>query len=263
MPDALPHADLVAPVFEISKTEFLLKLRTGLRIHYRKGHGATFEKPDTVSDAEVTLFFNGSVFGAIAWMNGFVPLHASAVVDDGAVHAFTGASGTGKSTLAAALGARGFPLMADDVLVLDLRDPDVVTCLPGFKRLKLWQDALDLTCAEVDGKVRDQLSKFYARPPGGTAPIPLPLAKLYFLKDRSDAPTVTPIQGIQRFTRARSAFYRLGFLDAISDKRDLYGITQRLSQSVPMAIFDRPRGEAVFDDVASHIASVIRNGDGW
>lgn len=61
-------------------------------------------------------------------------LHASAVGFDGRAVAFLGASGTGKSTLAALLHARGLaPLVADDILPLGA----AATVFPRFPQLKL------------------------------------------------------------------------------------------------------------------------------
>lgn len=260
VPGTLEAAEREAPTFSISKSEFLLKLPNGLKFHYRRGVGVTYEQPDHVTEAEVILFFNGSVFGAIAWLNEYVPLHASAVVHDGAVHAFTGVSGAGKSTLAAALGNRGFPLMADDVLVLDLNDPDQVLCLPGHKRMKLWEDALELTGTSAAEKVRPQLEKFYAMPTGGTVEHPLPLGRLYFLSDRGDEPTMTAIRGFERFTRTKAAFYRPRFCDAITEKRDLFAIAKRVSHAAPMSAFDRPRGKRMFDEAADFAAATIKAG---
>src|ERR1043166_9305700 len=58
---------------------FLLHTRDGLALHYRKGHGVTVDQPDDADPREVTLWLNGSVYAAVAAINGLMPLHASAV----------------------------------------------------------------------------------------------------------------------------------------------------------------------------------------
>ena len=58
-----------------------------------------------------------------------VMLHASAVLVDGAVHAFIGASGVGKSTLAERLGEQGLPVLSEDLLLCLPTDSGVV--IPG------------------------------------------------------------------------------------------------------------------------------------
>ena len=128
---------------------FLLRVPNGLVLHYRRGEGVTASRPVHVAASDVAVFLNGSVYGAIAWINGFIPLHAAAVVHARPASMLSRRhSGHGKSTLAAALGQRGMPLFADDVLVLDLSDPRQIICLPGHKQMKLWDDALSLTGAQ-------------------------------------------------------------------------------------------------------------------
>lgn len=262
VPKVLKDALTEAPTFAISSDAFQLKLPSGLKFHYQRGNGVIVSKPENISDSEVLLFLNGSVYGAIAWLNGYVPLHASGVVHDRKVYAFTGNSGAGKSTLAAALGSRGFPLQADDVLVLDLNAPNGIVCLPGHKQIKLWGDALELTGATAEARVRPDLDKFYALPPAGLSAEPLPFAHLSFLEDRASQPIETPISGIERFTRARTAFYRPRFYNSIVEKMDLFSTIERISRQIPMSRFDRPRGSKQFDKVADFAAAVIQSNHG-
>lgn len=259
VPSELPGALKHVPTFTMARDAFLLRLPSGLKFHYQQGHGVTVAKPDHVADAEVSLFLNGSVYGAIAWINGLVPLHASAVVHDGNVHAFTGQSGAGKSTLAAALGAKGFPLLADDVLVLDLSDPAAIMCLPGHKQLKLWKDATAMLELAAGEQVRADLDKYYIAPPGGHLTEPFPLAQLCFLENRTkDGCSITPVSGTQRFTLGRTAFYRPLFCSALVDNKDLFAILSRLALQSRMVRFDRPRRSELFDQGATFLADAIR-----
>lgn len=249
------------PVFAISKDEFLLALPFGLRFHYARGKGVAVERSAGVTDSEVDLFMAGSVTGAIAWMNGLVPLHASAVVHDGRVHAFTGVSGAGKSTLAAALARRGLTLFADDVLILDIRDGRI-TCLPGHKKLKLWQDALTLTGLESSDRVRPSLDKFYL--PLGNEPDqpPLPLHSLWFLQDQArGSPEISDIRGVQAFQMARSAFYRPRYCDAVIDRKAMFATQSAIAMQCALRKFDRPKRADMFDACADRMAELICGAD--
>jgi hypothetical protein len=258
-PHTLQNALKHAPTFAIARDAFLLKLPNGLAFHYQQGKGVTVSRPPKVTDAEVALFFNGSVYGAIAWINGYVPLHASAIVHEGQVHAFTGHSGAGKSTLIAALGAKGFTHFSDDVLVLDLRDPNSIMCQPGHKQMKLWHDALALTGLERGEQVRGDMEKYFVSPAGETATTPLPLTHLYFLEETTrSGPKLTPLAGIDRFTHGRAAFYRPHFCAALSENQDLFGILARIGSSVAMAKFNRPKRKEEFAGGIDFIAKAIR-----
>jgi hypothetical protein len=67
-------------------------------------------------------------------------LHASAVLTDYGVTGFVGASGTGKSTLAAHFGMSGSSLVCDDCLVLRQRS-GVWLAVPSYPGVRLWDAA--------------------------------------------------------------------------------------------------------------------------
>lgn len=67
-------------------------------------------------------------------------LHASAVATPGGAIAFVGRAGSGKSTLAAALAATGFPLLADDCLVVEPSSRGFVA-RPFYPGARLWPDS--------------------------------------------------------------------------------------------------------------------------
>jgi hypothetical protein len=259
VPSSLPGALGEAATYAIARDAFLLHLPNGLRYHYERGKGVTVSRPHAVPDDEIALFLNGSVYGAIAWINGYVPLHAASVVCGAGVHAFSGPSEMGKSTLAARLGARGLPLFCDDVLVLDLGNPDIIMSVPGHRQSKLWNDALALTGAEPGQKVREAMDKYYAVPPGGVWTAPLPLVGLTILDFRArDQASFNALKGAERFARVSSSFYRPHFGAALLEKRTLFDIVDRISRQVKLALFDRPKDKAMFEDGVSLVAEAIR-----
>jgi hypothetical protein len=96
-----------------------------------------------VGVAVLQLLLLGPVLAVLLELRGHLVLHASGViVDDGAI-AFLGASGWGKSTLAAALHARGHAIVADDIVALTVVDGDVLV-QPGYPQLRLLPHAASL-----------------------------------------------------------------------------------------------------------------------
>lgn len=261
VPAALDDALAQAATFQISRDAFLLTLPNGLAFHYRRGAGTAYRRTPEVTDDEVALFFEGSVFGAIAWLNGFVPLHASAVWHDGEIYAFTGVSGEGKSTLASALALRGMPLCSDDVLVLDLDDPARVFALPGPARMKLWGDALALTGRASTHAVRPGIDKYYIRDVAFVELAPYPLRRLYFLESDPEAATgIVKVEGAESFNWMRSAYYRSRFFRTLVGQDTYFKATMRLGRSVEMARFNRSRDRALFETGVDAIAADIRGG---
>lgn len=81
-------------------------------------------------------------------------LHASGVCRDDRAVAFVGASGMGKSTLAAALCGAGCVLVSDDLLRVDLTDPAKVLVHPGSTENRLRASARRLADTAPAGAVR-------------------------------------------------------------------------------------------------------------
>lgn len=99
--------------------------------------------PASVTIEDACTYLLGPVIGFALRLRGFVCLHASAVSIDGCGVAFVGAAGSGKSTLAAAFAQRGYPVLTDDVLVIDDRSGQFWG-MPGVPHVRLWPDSVKL-----------------------------------------------------------------------------------------------------------------------
>ena len=252
VPHALFGEPLAPTTWQVIDDQFLLRGEGHHYFHYRLGDGITIERGADADLSEETLWLNGSVYAAIASLNGLLPIHASAVAFEGQVFAFTGPGGAGKSTLVAALGDRGLPMFCDDTLVLDLTDPERIICLPGHKRMKLRPDALDLTGAGPQEKVSRTVDKYYARPAAGDVGVALPLGRLIFLEE-GDEIAITPITGAERFVRVQDEHQTAHLFAAAQmfDRAGQFAHFARLAQQIEMAQFRRPRDAARFHDGVS------------
>jgi len=170
-------------------------------------------QPLMAADApDVRVFLLGSVFGALCHQRGLLPLHAGCVEIGGRAVAFAGESGVGKSTLTAAFLRRGFPVLADDVTVVDVAAPGGPLVLPSFPRIKLWRDAADglkLPTAGLE-RIRAQLEKFHVPVEAGFRTEPLPLAAVYHLRSVGDArhAGLEPLRGAAAMGALVDAVYR-------------------------------------------------------
>ena len=258
----VPRALFGGPLGEMSwqmrQDQFLLRGEGDHYFHYRKSEGIVIERGANADLSEESLWLNGSIYSAIASMNGLVPIHASAVAAGDRVFAFTGPGGAGKSTLSAALSKSGLPMFCDDTLVLDLTDLERITCLPGHKKLKLRPDAVQLTGATPEEKVSLTVDKFYASPAQGSVTVSLPLAELIFLEDGPEA-KVVPISGAERFVRMQDDHQTAHLLAAarMFDRAEQFAHLSRLARQIPMARFIRPRDRARFAEGADLVAHHI------
>ncbi len=202
--------------FRLSHDAFLFTTEGGVRFHYRRGEGVSADLPGPDSDDEFQLYLWGTVFGAVAWLNRYFPLHASAVEIGGRAVAFTADSGGGKSTLAAALSVAGLPHITDDTLPLAMTGSEIVA-IPDRKLLKLWRDSIDLTRLAADKAIDRLPGKFYARPPN-KCDSALPLSDLVLLVPGDDV-RIEPITGAAKLTVLAEAMYRSFVPASLADGR--------------------------------------------
>ena len=136
--DAPPGACVYA-----SSHEVMLSWEEAGKFLVQGGERIIIEPAPGVADEILRLYLLGPVLAVLLHQRGFLVLHASGVSIAGAAAAFLGASGWGKSTLAAALHAQGCSLLADDVVAVDTQGDRSPLVIPGVPQLKLWPQAVD------------------------------------------------------------------------------------------------------------------------
>ncbi|WP_036258222.1 serine kinase [Mesorhizobium sp. WSM3224] len=139
----------------------------------------------------------GPVMALALHRRGLLVLHASAIAVGGKSVIFMGDKGAGKSTMAGAMIRAGHRLLTDDVVALDLSDPDRPMILPGFPQLKLAADAasvIRLEQAEVRPQVHPQIDKAQHRLRDGFATEAVPVSRIYVL-ERGGRAAISPLTG--------------------------------------------------------------------
>src|SRR5215212_5177187 len=160
----------------------------------REGRDIVVDPSPGLDERTIRLFVLGPVLAVLLHQRGHLLLHASAVaVADEAV-LFLGDTGWGKSTMAAALYARGYRVVTDDVAVLrtDERCPML---FPGFPQLKLWPEAL-VSLGDAPEKLPRCNPHFEkrARPVSQDfSPEPIPIKRIYVL-DKGDTTEILPLR---------------------------------------------------------------------
>jgi hypothetical protein len=185
------------------------------------------------------------------FQRGYYPLHASAVVADGAAIAFAGPPGAGKSTLLAGLTGRGFPLLSDDLcLIRDAGGRNLVGA--GPPDLRLLPDAverldLDRACAvPAEAAVRKTVFRL-----GDAEQGDVPLRRVYtlaFSPDDGD-PTIRRLSGwatMQALIYNNRMCMRLDRLPA-AVREGAFAAIARLAQTIAIYAFERPCDHDRFD----------------
>lgn len=246
--------------------------RDGVRIAYVDGTTfhvradsrevwASWVPPYTVEDAAVYLL--GPVLSWVLRSRGVLSLHASAVVIDGRAMAFCGPHGAGKSTIAAALSARGFPLLTDDVLALAERDR-VVTAWPAFAQVRLWNDSARLLVGDASRLPRitpnwDKRAFAVATHGAGLAAEAAPLGAVFLLapRRRGDAPRIERVEGAATFVALVKETSVNYMLDAAM-RAEEFRLLSRLMAHVPMFRATPDDDPARLDEFLDKVIEVAR-----
>jgi hypothetical protein len=239
------------------------------RYRIERGKSIIVEPEPGVADRNVRLYLLGSAFGALLHQRGLLPLHANAIEIGGKAVAFMGASGEGKSTLAAWFHDRGYRIVADDVCVVRVAPDGRAYAAPGQQRLRLWKQALDASGRD---------SSAYARSFAGRADIdkfdvPLDsdrrladdceLATLYVL-GTADAFSIERLGGMDAAEAIFNHTYRGRYVTDAGSQQQHWTSAVALAQSIPVFRLDRPRDLSLMDEqgraILDHIAAALTAG---
>jgi hypothetical protein len=147
--------------------------------------------PENLTLEDSAAYLLGPVMGFLSHRRGRLCLHASAVAVEGAAIGILGPAGAGKSTTAAGFARLGYPIISDDIVVLE-PTASAFMVQPGYPRLCLCPDAVDILYGSPDALplISPNWEKRYldlAGPGHVFQASPLPLAAIYRLDDRSAA----------------------------------------------------------------------------
>jgi hypothetical protein len=162
----------------------------------RQGREIVVDPLPDVEERVIRSYIVKAALAAVLLQRGKLILHASGVSIGGAGVAFVGASGMGKSTTSAALHARGHPVIADDLLGIDVRGADTPLALPGFPQVLLLPESASALGRDPGAlpRVSPVSDKFMLDAPQGFSPEPVPLRRIYTLTF-ADRDAIEPLSG--------------------------------------------------------------------
>ena len=204
---------------QVAASEYLLNIPQVARFHVTNGNSVRVQMAEDAPGADVSAFLLGSVFGALCHQNGLLPLHASSVRTGDGVTAFLGDSGAGKSTLAACLQGHGFPIVSDDICVLeDDAASGEMRVIPVAGWLKLWRASLNHLGETPDERNRvfsaDDKYRLYLEAHAGDRPL---LKNLVFLEKASEGvgPKLEALTAAETLARMMQLTY-LGYITELT-----------------------------------------------
>jgi hypothetical protein len=198
------------------------------------------------------------------WMSarGKVVLHASAVQSPVGALVFLGATGQGKSTIAASLCNGGFSLLTDDCIHLRI-EGDRLVGVPSYPSLRLWSD----TARELFGAAPSLLPVAHYTDKGrvGSESVrfrftaePTPIRAVYSIecdtKSNGKPVSIVAMTAAESFFELLRSSHRLDLTDR-TRLGDEFGFLSRIPEMVPIRRLFYPRDFAVLP----HVRRLIMN----
>ena len=231
--------------------EFLIA-PDGRRILYRRLKHASRES--------FSVYLLGQVLSFSLLAFGREPLHGTAVEIDGRAVTFLGDCGYGKSTLGAAMLARGYPVLTDDVVALQSTKDDW-RVHPGMPRIKLFPSiARQLLGSDIRGAAMNpETSKLVLQLKSAqSVRRAIRLERIYVLSDpgqettRREKPVIDQLSDREAFLEIIRAAFNLTVLE-----RDRFAnqfeFATRLVAGVPVKRLSYPRRLSVLPDVCDAV----------
>ena len=164
-----------------------------------KGREVVIDPILGVEEARLRTILLGPILSVLLRQRGLLVLHASCVGINNKALAFMGGSGWGKSTLAAAFHIKGYDILTDDVMPVEIV-ADCPIVFPAYPQFKLFPEALaslgqDSESLSPVSQNSPKLSYKFAR---GFQQTPLPLERIYVL-DKGSAHKITKLQPQEAF----------------------------------------------------------------
>lgn len=227
-----------------------------------------FDPVDTCDGALRDLALAGPVANLVLRAAGAIPAHGAAVAWRGQVALILGPAAIGTSTLAAALSARGFDLIGDDLLALR-HENSSVTVTSGGPLLQVPADVVSALGSRLPTQVTPcrpgaTLARRDVRFP--LAPPPHHLAAIYVLdNDAKDEPRIADIRGLHRIEAVLQADVHRSVRHVLGRYSDDFGAVGVLTASLPIRKVSRLdagslRVGHLSKLVASDFKRVVRSG---
>ncbi|MES2494672.1 MAG: hypothetical protein V4618_01030 [Pseudomonadota bacterium] len=267
IPDDSETPDYLGPTWRLAGRRFYLEVPGVVRLMAEDGREIVAEPLEAATDADIAPFILSTGFAAILHQRQLLALHAATVAWQGRAIALCGATGMGKSTLAATLCRAGAGFVGDDIAAIRVEAADgVARVWPDGREHRLWADAIEhLALTERQGTpIRTHMRKFHVAPssPAHRTRDALPLAAVILLSARDRAvppgpPRIKRLPLVDAAPLLREEIYRPYLARRMGHDPLLFVQIAALLDRVPVFQLERTRGLEYLDAGAALVLDAV------
>lgn len=267
IPDEPETPDYLGPTWRLVGRRFYLEVPGVLRMMAEAGREIVAEPLEAATDADIAPFILSTGFAAILHQRRLLALHAATVAWQGRAIALCGATGMGKSTLAATLCRAGAAFVGDDIAAIRTDTADGVPLVwPDGRQHRLWADAIEhLSLAERQGApIRSHMRKFHVAPSSSAHPVEdaLPLAAVILLSSRDRTalpgpPSIERVPLVDAAPMVRGEIYRPYLARRLGNDPLMFIQIAALLCRAPVFRLERTRGLEYLDDAAALVLNAV------
>jgi hypothetical protein len=282
VPPRLESASAQGVLWQAERSRFLLQVPGVASFYAVAGEEITVQPCAGVGEETLQRYLNLTPLAALLYQRGLLAFHAAAAVPPESVgvraaglHAaratipgavlLAGDSGTGKSTLLAALLQRGWRLLADDLAAVGLDDQGKPVVWPTSTELALWPDSVEklglggpdafseeTNVSPDSGHTPEPAAPGDANPDqrryfdfsAQTAKAAFPLRAIYWLSvHHREELAIEEVQGARRFAVLGPRLYNSHVADALLDREAYFRLATAVTQAVPLRRLQRLEGQ--------------------
>ena len=248
-------------VREMAPGAFLLTMAGHARYLVTDGRNIVID-PLGGDERDMEAALTKPLMTALLRQRGVATFHAGAVAAEAGAVLFLGDSGSGKSSLAGAFVARGCDLLTDELTGVVLGTDGRLEVLPGFPRIKLRQDVLDVLGWRAQGRLRPEAPK-HVVPVERLRATPLAPCAAFILMvgDGTDTEIerVPPIR-VLRWLKIHTPNRKI--VQALGQYRSYFHIVAALAKSIPFFLVTRPAHPLRLDVLADRIEEALADAAG-
>lgn len=241
---------------EATPEHFFLKIDKISHYLVTGGSTITLLPLTTANPFDVRLYVLGTCFGVLLLQRNILPLHGCAVATPRGGIIICGDSGIGKSTLAAALGQKGYGIISDDVCAI-VQKHNRCILYPSYPQIKLSPDSishLNLNCDELTQDV--ETKKFYYPIHEKYHPRFIELHSIIVLKtSRSSTIEHKELHGVEKYTILAHNTYRSQYIRGLNKQEQHFNNCSIVCQQVAVHQLQRPSNISTLKQLTDFIIS--------